>query len=150
MKKNFSSYVLATFALLIIYQPLVAQQPDSGPTGKVEIISSEASGPNFEYTDVSLSDPFIFGIDTFTISLLVVNVGDKEGKHKVSLFMNDVSAPGAKRLLQDKYLALPAGKSETVDFAFQVKDLVKENEEIPASFVFYLGEVEISIGYAEE
>lgn len=150
MKNNFYSYLVATITLWMICQPLVAQNTPSAQQEKVLITTTEASGPSFDFTDVSLSDPAIFGNDPFTISLLVVNTGDKEGKHKVALFLEDISAPGGKRRLQEKHLALPAGKSETVDFIFQVKDLVKENEAIPANFVFYLGDVEISIGYAEE
>lgn len=144
MKLNNPLGLTALSLIFILSTSLSAQtaQVATADKGRTEI---SAAAKVFEYADVTLSDPSIYGDEPFSISLTVKNAGKLATKQEIQLMLKDDSASKGKRKQSVALLSLIPGQSEKVTFTFTVKDLLKQGQKAPESFVFYLGEFEIAV-----
>ncbi len=80
----------------------------------------------FEYTDLRVSSSTIAADGSLEVSVTLKNVGDREGKEVVQLFIADRYAsvtPDAKRLRAFEKITLAPGESREVSFEVHASQL---------------------------
>jgi hypothetical protein len=81
---------------------------------------------NFTYSSLKLSANQVTMPDSLSVQVDVTNIGDREGKEVVMLFLNDEygSVPRPVRQLKKfEKIALKAGETKTVNFTLEMYDL---------------------------
>lgn len=102
---------------------------------------------NFEYSNLRLSADTISKSEELTISIDVKNIGAREGKEIVQVYLKDLVAtlsPDSKKLVQFSKISLNAGETKTVYFTLTSKDLASIG--IDNKWIIELGEFELQIG----
>jgi beta-glucosidase len=80
----------------------------------------------FSYSDLVLSRDKITYNDSISVSVKITNIGNREGKEVVQLYVRDEFAsitPSVKRLKGFAKVALQAGESRLMTFVLHPKDL---------------------------
>ena len=106
---------------------------------------------DFEYSNLRLSQKEINGNDTFTVSIDVKNIGEREGKEVVQLYTKDMYAsvsPDNKRLRRFKKISLTRGESKTVEFTLSGRDLAFVG--VDMKYVVEKGDFKILVGGKSE
>ena len=101
----------------------------------------------FRYSDLKLSKNEITADENLTVSVTVTNIGNREGKETVLLYVSDLYAslaPDMKRLKGFDKINLKAGESKTVNFTLTKKELSFVN--IDNKTIVEPGEFEVKIG----
>lgn len=106
----------------------------------------------FEYTELSISKSEFNQGEELVVSVKVTNTGERDGKEVVQLYYNDEVAsitPEVKKLLRFQKIAIKAGETQKVTFAFDTKDLRfvnADNEWViePGEFNFMVGPHSVS------
>ena len=105
----------------------------------------------FKYSNLKILNDTINIDDKITITFSVKNIGDREGKEVVQLYLRDqvasVSVP-AKRLRKFKKINIQPGKEKIVSFTLTQEDLGLWNKNM--EFIVEPGEFEIMIGSSAE
>ncbi|HEY5462365.1 MAG TPA: glycoside hydrolase family 3 N-terminal domain-containing protein [Hanamia sp.] len=87
----------------------------------------------FEYSNLEIDKKTLSADETATINVTVKNIGTKEGKEVVQLFVSQLVAymisPDVKRLRGFEKIDLQPGESKTVTFTLPLKDLAFVNNE---------------------
>lgn len=102
---------------------------------------------SFKYSNFNLSKDTFNGNDSIQISVQVKNIGKKEGKEVVQLYLKDLIAsvsPDSKKLIRFKKINLKAGASKIVKFTIHSTDL--EFVGIHNKWIVEEGEFEIMVG----
>ena len=84
----------------------------------------------FEYNNLSIDKKSFAPNETATVNVTVKNIGEREGKEVVELFVSDVVAsltPDVKRLRGFEKINLKPGESKTVTFKLPLKNLAFVN-----------------------
>jgi len=110
----------------------------------------------FEYGDIKLSSDKLAGNDKLTVSIVIKNTGDKNGKHTVELYTRDLYAsitPNIRRLRAFQKISLKAGETKTVTFTIDKNDLAFVNEKLrtvtePGDFEVMIGDKKIRFSYS--
>ncbi len=103
----------------------------------------------FEYSNLQISKKQMTAADDLIISVDVANVGEREGKEVVQLFINDYVAsvtPAVKKLRAFKKIELKEGEKKNIEFTIRARDLAfvgQENVWItePGKFGITIGEL---------
>jgi beta-glucosidase len=85
---------------------------------------------NFSYSNLSINKNSFAPDETATITVTVKNIGNRDGKETVQLFISDLVAsftPDVKRLRGFDKIDLKAGESKTVSFKIPMKQLAFVN-----------------------
>lgn len=101
----------------------------------------------FEYKDLIVDKSRVDSNDRISVSVIVRNIGDREGDEVVQLYMNNLSSSvtrPVKQLYGFKRITLNAGAKAKVTFSFPVSLLGFYNREM--KYVLEPGEVKIFIG----
>lgn len=101
----------------------------------------------FEYTNLSISADTISEADELSISVDVKNIGSRDGKEVVQLYLKDIVAtvsPDSKKLVRFSKINLKAGETKTVVFSLKSKDL--ESIGIDNQWIIEEGDFEVQIG----
>lgn len=102
---------------------------------------------HYEYGDVKLSATHMPMSGKVTASVTVKNVGQRDGKEIVQLYIRDVMATSTRpvqELKKFRKIALKAGESKTVEFELTADDLKYYNHAL--QYVCEPGDFEIQIG----
>jgi len=102
---------------------------------------------SFDYGDLKLSDTSLKGNQTLTASITVKNVGTKDGKEVVQLYIRDVAGSitrPVKELKGFQKIHLKGAESQTVTFNITPNDLKFYNSNLkydwePGEFVIMIG-----------
>jgi len=102
---------------------------------------------SFDYGDLKLSDTSLKGNQTLTASITVKNVGTKDGKEVVQLYIRDVAGSitrPVKELKGFQKIHLKGAESQTVTFNITPNDLKFYNSSLkydwePGEFVIMIG-----------
>lgn len=102
---------------------------------------------SFAYGALQLSSTALHGDDTLTVTVEVVNTGNREGKEVVQLYVRDlvgsVTRP-VKELKRFQKVALKVGETKTVTFEITPDDLKFYNYDL--EYAWEPGEFEIMVG----
>ena len=109
----------------------------------------------FEHSSLTLSHKQLKENDTLEVSLTISNTGDRDGKHAIDLYVNDLYAsvsPSVKRLKKFKKVFVVAGQSEKVIFRLAPQDLSFVNRDLqrvvePGEFKLIIGEQQARFQY---
>jgi len=102
----------------------------------------------FEYSNLAVDKENITKAKDFKISVDVKNIGAKEGKEVVELFVKDLIAlvsPDSKKLIRFKKVNLKPGEKKTIEFSISSKDLAYVG--LDNKWIVEDGEFELQIGF---
>jgi len=102
----------------------------------------------FEYSNLAVDKENITKGKDFKISVDVKNIGAKEGKEVVELFVKDLIAlvsPDSKKLIRFKKVNLKPGEKKTIEFSISSKDLAYVG--LDNKWIVEDGEFELQIGF---
>ncbi|NND31198.1 MAG: beta-glucosidase [Saprospiraceae bacterium] len=102
---------------------------------------------SFEYSNLQLHNSEVSAVENLQVSVDVKNVGEREGKEVVSLFISDLVAsitPPVKRLRAFEKIILKPGESTQVIFELPVQDLAFVGPE--NRWVIEPGDFELHVG----
>ena len=101
----------------------------------------------FEYSNLKINKHTISGSEEFKVAVTIKNLGKREGKEIVQVYVKDLVAtvsPDAKKLVRFDKINLKAGATKTVEFRLTTKDL--ESIGISNKWIIEEGEFEILVG----
>ncbi len=105
---------------------------------------------SFEYSDMNLSADKMTENDTIKVSVKVKNIGERDGKETVQLYIHDLvgsTVRPVQQLVAFEKISLAAGEEKTVEFTIDEPMLRiwdKDNK-----FVSEKGRFDVMIGYAD-
>lgn len=102
---------------------------------------------DFEYSNLSISTDTLIGDGILNINIDVANIGNREGKETIELFVKDMVAtlsPDSKRLVRFEKTLLTPGETKTFDFTISKDDLSYVS--INNKWIIEEGDFEIQIG----
>jgi beta-glucosidase len=111
----------------------------------------------FEYSDLKINTTQLRGSDKLTVTVMVKNTGNRDGKHTVELYTRDMYAsitPNMKRLRGFKKINLKAGESQEVSFSIDKNDLAFVNAQLKTvtetgDFEAMIGDKKVKFTYAQ-
>lgn len=110
---------------------------------------------DFDYGDLQLSAGKLNASGKLTVSVIVKNTGNRDGKHTVELYTRQHYAsitPSMRRLRAFKKIFLKAGESQTVSFTLDKNDLAIVNAQLhtvtePGDFDVMIGDKKAGFSY---
>ena len=102
---------------------------------------------SFEYSDLKLNSTVLKGNENLSISVVIKNIGARQGKHSVELYTRDMYAsitPSMRRLRAFQKIDLHAGESKTVTFSLNKDDLAFVNAQLKT--VTEQGDFKVMVG----
>lgn len=101
----------------------------------------------FEYSNLKINKDTLAGLEELKISIDVKNIGAREGKEIVEVYIKDLVAtvsPDAKKLVRFSKISLMLGETKTVNFTLTSKDLASIG--IKNKWITEEGDFEILVG----
>jgi beta-glucosidase len=102
---------------------------------------------NFKYENLKINKDTIIGKENLKISIDVKNIGKREGKETVQVYLKDIVAtvsPDSKKLVGFNKILLQPNEVKTVEFILSSKDF--ENVGIDNKWIVEDGDFEVQVG----
>lgn len=159
---NPSGKLVATFPYSVGQIPIYYNHTKTGrPAGKIKFTSKYIDGPSqplypfgfglsyttFEYENLHISSSEVTKEDKITVTIDVINSGDREGEEIVQLYISDVVASRVrpvKELKGFRKVYLKPGERKTISLEIVIKQLGFYNQEMeyiiePGLFKVFVG-----------